>query len=111
MSNNEDRNVLLNFLAGMGLGALVGAATALVLAPKSGKETRDDIRTAAEDLRTRADKVIHDLSESSEDLVKKSKEILEGTRSRMQQAIDAGRQAMSKQGEQAPAEDEDIVEG
>lgn len=101
MSNDrEDRNVLVNFLAGMGLGALIGAAAALLLAPKSGEETRDDLKHAAEDLRSKADKVIHDLSESSEELVKKSKEIIEGTKTKVQQAIDAGKQAMAKKREE-----------
>lgn len=98
MSNDrEDRNVVVNFLAGMGLGALIGAAAALLLAPKSGEQTREDLKHAAEDFRSKADKVIHDLSDSGEELLKKSKEILEGTKTKVQQAIDAGKQAMAKQ--------------
>jgi len=97
MSNErEDRNVLVNFLAGMGLGALVGAAAALLLAPKSGEETREDVKRTADELREKADKVIRDLSESGEELVAKSKEILESTKCRVQQAVDAGKQAMAK---------------
>ena len=95
MSNEQDeRNVVLNFLAGLGLGALVGAATALLLAPKAGTETRQDIANATEDFRTKANKVVHDLSESSEELVKKSKELLEATKAKVQTAVDAGKQAM-----------------
>ena len=68
MSNEHDeKSVVLNFLAGLGLGALVGAATALLLAPKSGDETRQDIANATEDFRVKANKVVHDLSESSEE--------------------------------------------
>ena len=101
MSNNEEpKSVVLNFLAGMGLGALVGAMTALLLAPKSGPETRQDLKTAADDLRAKADKVVQDLSESSEELVKKSKDILESTKSKVQQAIETGRQAMVKKQEE-----------
>ncbi len=77
MSNNEEKNVVVNFLAGLGLGALVGAATALLLAPKPGTETRQDIANAADDLKNKANKVVQDLSESSDELVKKSKELLE----------------------------------
>jgi gas vesicle protein len=108
--NSDDRNVALNFLAGMGVGALVGAMAALLLAPKSGKETRDDIRTAADDLKEKADKAMHDLSESSEELVQKSKEILESTKCKVQQAIDAGKQAMSRKQERE-AVDAEQVEG
>ena len=99
-SNDEERSVVLNFLAGMGLGALIGAATALLLAPKSGKETRQDIKNVSDELRTKTDKVIHDLSESGEELVKKSKEILETTKTKVQQAIDTGKQAMAKKKEE-----------
>jgi gas vesicle protein len=97
--NGEDRNVGLNFLAGMGVGALIGAVAALLLAPKSGRETRDDIKGAAEDLKTKADKAMRDLSESSEELVRKSKEILESTKSKVQQAIDTGKKAVSRRRE------------
>lgn len=94
--NTSEKNVALNFLAGMGVGALVGAVTALLLAPKSGKETRDDIKVAADDLKKKAEKAMHELSESGDDLVKKSKEILETTKVKVQQAIDAGKQAVAK---------------
>lgn len=105
MSNNgDDRNVALNFLAGLGVGALVGAVAALLLAPKSGSETREDIRAAAEDLKDKADKAMQDLSESSEELVKKSKEILESTKTKVQQAIDAGKQAVVRKQEAEEAE-------
>lgn len=107
MSNgSDDRNVALNFLAGLGVGALVGAVAALLLAPQSGKDTREDIRAATDDLRVKADKVISDLSISSDELVKKSKEILESTKSKVQQAIETGKQAVVRKGEEEaePAE-------
>lgn len=95
MSNeHEEKSVVLNFLAGMGLGALIGAATALLLAPKSGTETRQDIVNATEDLRTKANKAIQDISKSSEELVKRSKDLLESTKEKVQNAVDAGKQAM-----------------
>lgn len=99
MSNNEEKNVGINFLAGLGLGALIGAAAALLLAPKSGVETRQDIMNATEDLRAKANKAVQDLSVSSDELVKKSRELLESTKERVQNAVDAGRQAMGSQQE------------
>jgi gas vesicle protein len=42
MSNIEKGNVTLSgFLAGAAVGAVVGAGVALLLAPKTGKETRE----------------------------------------------------------------------
>ena len=100
-NGSDDRNVALNFLAGLGVGALVGAIAALLLAPQSGKDTREDIKAAADDLRAKADKVISDLPVSSDELVKKSKEILESTKSKVQQAIETGKQAVAKPSEEA----------
>ncbi len=101
MSNEHDeKSVVLNFLAGMGLGALIGAVAALLLAPKSGSETRQDIVSATEDFRVKANKAVNDISQSSEELVKKSKDLLESTKERVQQAVDAGKQAISSKKEQ-----------
>jgi gas vesicle protein len=43
--SHEDReaNTMLYFLAGVGVGSLIGAAAGLLLAPKSGAETRQDL--------------------------------------------------------------------
>ena len=54
--------LVLSFLAGIGLGALTGAVTALLMAPKSGSETRQDIKHTAEDIKSKAGKVVHDLT-------------------------------------------------
>ncbi|OFX14882.1 MAG: hypothetical protein A2Z18_09630 [Armatimonadetes bacterium RBG_16_58_9] len=108
MSNdNDQRGVALHFLTGLGIGALVGAVTALLLAPKSGKETRDDIKQAADEMRAKADKVIHDLTESGDELVKKSKEILETTKAKVQQAVDSGKEAIARRREHTAAEAEE----
>jgi len=108
MSNSEEeKGVVVNFLAGLGLGALIGAATALLLAPKSGVETREDLKHVAEDMRTKADKVIKDVSESGDELVKKSKEILESTKEKVQQAVETGKKAMAKKHEEMTGEAEE----
>lgn len=103
-NNQEDKNVAVNFLAGLGLGALIGAATALLLAPKPGTETRQDLANAADDIRAKANKVVQDLSESSDELVKKSRELLDATKTKVQSAIDAGKQAMARKQEEMASE-------
>jgi gas vesicle protein len=42
-NNDEDKSVLVSVLAGIGIGVLVGAVAGLLLAPKSGVETREDL--------------------------------------------------------------------
>lgn len=53
MSEQHDKNVMLYFLAGVGLGALVGAAAGLLLAPKSGAETREDLAHKFDELKNK----------------------------------------------------------
>ncbi len=48
---SENSNDLGAFLAGFVIGGLVGAATALILAPQSGEETREQIAARSDALR------------------------------------------------------------
>lgn len=57
MQNQDERSGLLYLLAGIGLGALIGAVIALLFAPKSGEEIRSDLSQR-----------VHDLSEKVRDL-------------------------------------------
>lgn len=43
MSNRDDNNALIYILAGVGLGAIIGAAAGLLFAPKAGTELREDL--------------------------------------------------------------------
>lgn len=85
MSENEEKSTVLNFLAGVGIGAIVGAGVALLLAPKSGAETRDDVK-----------RVVQDLSKSTEDLRRKSADIIDSAKTKVQQAYDAGKETIQK---------------
>lgn len=51
MSNGsrDDSDGLISLLAGIGVGVIVGAAVALLLAPQAGEQTRAQIRGSAED--------------------------------------------------------------
>lgn len=47
MDDREERGMsFLTFLAGAGIGALIGAAAALLLAPQSGSESRESVKEA-----------------------------------------------------------------
>lgn len=51
MENQEnDRNVVLSVLAGIGIGVLVGAVAGLLLAPRTGTETRETLGKSLSDL-------------------------------------------------------------
>jgi gas vesicle protein len=64
------------------LGGLVGAGIALLLAPKSGKEVRNDIKDLAENTRETITSTIH-----------KGKELIEEGKIVVSSAIDAGKAA------------------
>jgi gas vesicle protein len=114
-----DRNNDLGaFLAGMLIGALVGAATALLLAPQSGEDTRtlihdksielknqvtdtaEDARARAEavavEARARADELAAQARVRAEELRKRGQEVYEEQRGKIETAIKAGKSAVSK---------------
>jgi gas vesicle protein len=49
-NHDEERGVMLSVLAGIGIGVLVGAVAGLLLAPKSGQETRDELGKSLNEL-------------------------------------------------------------
>ncbi len=88
MSNHE--NDIGTLVVGFFLGALVGAAMALLFAPQSGEETRDQIRQKsielseqaqdkAEETRAKAEAMLHDarhkFDEATEELQTRAKEL------------------------------------
>lgn len=58
MNDNDDKNVLLYMLAGVGLGALIGAAAGLLFAPKAGTETREDLGNKFKELKGKTEEWI-----------------------------------------------------
>jgi gas vesicle protein len=99
--SNDERNagtsgVVLSFL----LGALSGAALAILFAPRSGRETREilgeKLRETAErgrDLGTRAVEKGKEVAEDASSLVDRGRDVLEKRRDRLAAAVEAGRQA------------------
>ena len=76
-TNDNDRGVLLSILAGIGIGVLVGAVAGLLLAPKSGAESREDITKAVGDLTDKISQVGQQVS------------------TRVKQAMETGKQAVA----------------
>lgn len=77
------------------LGALVGAGIALLLAPKSGAETQEDIKRQARKLRTAAEERVR---EAQRQIEERLGEVREGMQTRIdgvKDAVTAGRSAAS----------------
>lgn len=49
------------FFSGLGIGLIVGAIVGLLIAPKSGKETRKVISDKAKEVKEKAQKVVKDI--------------------------------------------------
>jgi gas vesicle protein len=81
--NDEDKSVLVSVLAGIGIGVLVGAIAGLLLAPKSGQETREDLSRSMGDL---SDKV----SELGRTVSQKVTNAVERTRAQVVQKLGEG---------------------
>jgi gas vesicle protein len=60
---SENTTPVGGYLAALGIGALVGAGLALLLAPRSGKETREQLAQGARDLKKNASGILENAQE------------------------------------------------
>jgi gas vesicle protein len=85
-------------------GGLAGAAVALLLAPQSGRESREQVRGYAR----RAEEQVHELAEKATDLmdqtVDKGHEFVQEKRKVLAEAVEAGRTAMHRERERLSGE-------
>jgi gas vesicle protein len=78
-SSSQAGTAVTFLLIGMGIGAL----TALLLAPKTGKQLRKDIRRKYEDVKETVDDWTDDAREAAEDLIDRGSEIADEIRERV----------------------------
>ncbi len=78
--------VILSFL----LGGLTGACVAFLLAPKTGSETRRQIREFAGDVKERAEGYLEQAKEKASSTVEKGREFVEKNKLLVTDAIDGG---------------------
>jgi gas vesicle protein len=126
----SDRGV--DFVKGLFIGGLIGAVLGILYAPKSGKETREDIARKTEDLMARAreeyelalekskkayEAAVKRLKEAEmsakekvekveskvEELTERGKETLLDGKGRLKRAIDAGVEAFKEEKEKTSA--------
>jgi gas vesicle protein len=81
------------FLVGLGIGALVG----ILFAPKSGEDTREYLSSKADEGRDYAQKKARELRERAEDLIERSKEIMSRQKESVTAAVEAGKDAYTRE--------------
>jgi gas vesicle protein len=106
-----DRNCSGDFFAGFVVGALLGAAAALLFAPQTGEQTRTLIRERGIELKERADELSIEARKRAEEfqdqardraseLSGQAKGKARGLQTRVQQAVDEGKAAATTKKEE-----------
>ncbi|HZP17382.1 MAG TPA: YtxH domain-containing protein [Terriglobales bacterium] len=105
MSDRNGSGGLLWFLAGLGIGAVVG----ILYAPQSGNETREILMNKAEEGRDYVRKRAREAREQAEQWAQRGKEVLHSQKEQIRSAVEAGRQAYrEKTAAAAPGESENL---
>jgi gas vesicle protein len=90
---DRDGSGFLWFLAGLGVGAVVG----VLYAPKSGDEMRDVIRSKAQEGSERARHQARRVREQASEWVDRGNDVLDEQKERLRSAYEASRQAYKRE--------------
>jgi gas vesicle protein len=82
---NNDRGY--SFIGGFVLGGIVGAAVALLMAPASGQDTRDQIRSEGIALKHRGEEFGNDRMQEAQQMVKQGQKGVSDAQTRLGSAI------------------------
>jgi gas vesicle protein len=87
--SDRDGSSFLWFLAGLGVGAVVG----VLYAPRSGSEMRESLRSKADEGREYVRERARKAREQATDLVDRGREVAKQQKEQFRSAYEAGRQA------------------
>jgi gas vesicle protein len=99
----DERNDAAGYLGWFFLGGVVGAATALLLAPHTGRETREMLAERGNEFARRAQEFATDAQGRAGEWMDKSRELFEEQTQRLMTAFEAGRDAMRDEMHKGPA--------
>jgi gas vesicle protein len=99
MSDNDGSTNFLFFV----VGAALGAAVALLYAPRSGKETRDYLNERAEEGKDYLKDRSKDLRAQADAYVEKGKEYVDKSKEVVSEQVERGKDLVAKQKEQLSA--------
>ncbi|HSG08677.1 MAG TPA: YtxH domain-containing protein [Longimicrobiales bacterium] len=75
------------------LGALIGAGVALLLAPKTGEETQEDLKEGARKLKAAAEVRVREAQQQLEERLEAAREGVQSRVEEVKEAVEAGRKA------------------
>ncbi|MGH7355551.1 MAG: YtxH domain-containing protein [Candidatus Rokuibacteriota bacterium] len=94
---SEHRSDAAGYLGWFLLGGVIGAATALLVAPKPGQETRDLLLERGGEVAKRAQEMATEAQGRAGEWLDKSRELFEEQTKRLMTAFEAGRDAMREE--------------
>ena len=93
----NERGDAAGYLGWFFLGGVIGAATALLLTPKTGRETRELLAERGGEVARRAQTLAQEAQGRAGDWLDKSRELFEEQTQRLLSAFEAGREAMREE--------------
>jgi gas vesicle protein len=90
----NDRNDAAGYLGWFFLGGLLGAVAALLVAPKTGRETREILTERGNEVAKRAQEMATEAQGRAGEWFDKSRELFEEQTQRLMTAFEAGKDAM-----------------
>ena len=93
MSNQKANHRFCAATASFFVGGLIGAAVAILFAPKAGSETRQQIRGLAEDVKGKVGDYYEQVRETVTSALKQGKGLFEDKKQRITNAVQAGIEA------------------
>jgi gas vesicle protein len=98
----NDRNDAAGYLGWFFLGGMLGAAAALLMAPKTGRETREILAERSNEVAKRAQAMANDAQGRAGEWFDKSRELFEEQTQRLMTAFEAGKDAMREEIRKTP---------
>ncbi|MDR2772780.1 MAG: YtxH domain-containing protein [Elusimicrobiota bacterium] len=89
---SDKNNTLLAFL----IGGVIGAAIGILYAPKTGKETREDLKRIGEDFSNNLSDLAGDAKEKGRTFYEQGKERLLSGKDKLNEAIEEGKKVFKK---------------
>ena len=98
----SERHDAAGYLGWFFLGSVIGAAAALLLTPRTGRETRDLLAEHGGEFARRAQEMANDAQGRAGEWLDKSRELFEEQTQRLMTAFEAGRDAMRDEMRKGP---------